>query len=107
MVCKPGIPDVEPKDLCEYYALAEAKAGAGKQIMGSQNDEPRLVDRHGPGPWIKMQHIHYCPDGRKLVIHYFHSLTTFQNVELKFVPGKDHPGLPGITDPVLPRIIDG
>jgi len=80
---KPGICDVGPNDLCEQLALAEAKAGAGVPIMGSMADAPRLVAVYGPGPWIKMQHTHVCPDGRKLVIHYF-SNGRGLNVELKF-----------------------
>lgn len=81
-ICKPAIADVDPGDLCEQLALAEAKAGAGVPIMGSMNDEPRLIAHHGPGPWIKKQHIHTCHDGRKLVIHYFSNGRS--NVELKF-----------------------
>lgn len=80
--CKPAIPDVEPGDLCEQLALAEAKAGAGEPIMGSMADEPRLIANYGPGPWVKMQHKHRCPNGRLVVIHYF-SNGRGLNVELK------------------------
>jgi hypothetical protein len=80
----PAKPDVEPGDLCEQLALAEAKAGAGVPIMGSMNDEPRLVAHYGPGPWRKMQHTHICCNGKKLVIHYFTN-GRGMNVELKFV----------------------
>ena len=83
-ICKPGKPDVLPGDLCAQLALAEAKAGAGVPIMGAMADAPRLVAIYGPGPWIKKQHTHICPDGRKLVIHYF-SNGSGLNVELKFV----------------------
>ena len=82
---KPAIADVEPGDLCEQLALAEAKAGAGVVIMTALADEPRLISHYGAGPWVKKQHTHVCSDGRKLVIHYFHSLTSGLNVELKFV----------------------
>jgi RHS repeat-associated protein len=82
-VCKPGIPDVQPGNLCEKLALAEAKAGAGVPIMSGLADSPRLVAIYGPGPWIKKQHTHRCPDGRLLVIHYFSN--GMVNVELKFV----------------------
>ncbi|AXV81098.1 RHS repeat-associated core domain-containing protein [Ralstonia solanacearum] len=82
-VCKPAKPDVQPNDLCEQLALAEAKAGAGYPIMGQMGDEPRLVALYGPGPWIKKQHTHICPNGRKVVIHYF-SNNRGKNVELKF-----------------------
>lgn len=82
--CKPTIPDVEPKDLCEQLALAEAKAGAGRPIISALADEPRLVAHYGPGPWVKMQHTHRCFDGRLLKIHYF-SNGRGLNVELKFV----------------------
>jgi RHS repeat-associated protein len=81
--CKPAKKDVEPNDLCEQMALAEAKAGAGTPIMGSMGDEPRLVAHYGPGPWIKKQHTHTCSNGKKLVIHYF-SNGKGLNVELKF-----------------------
>ena len=79
----PAIPDAQPRDLCEYLALAEAKAGAGVQIMSNLGDEPRLVAHYGPGPWVKMQHKHECWDGRELVIHYFSNMRGM-NVELKF-----------------------
>jgi len=78
-------PDIEPNDFCEQLALAEAKAGAGTQIMSNLADEPRLISHYGGGPWIKKQHVHICPNGRKLVIHYFSSLSSGKNVELKFV----------------------
>lgn len=65
--------------------MAEAKAGAGTMIMSGLADEPRLVAHYGPGPWIKKQHTHNCSDGRKLVIHYFTSLSSGKNVVLKFV----------------------
>ena len=81
---KPTICDVEPDDLCEQLALAEAKAGAGYQIMGKMGDEPRLIAHYGAGPWVKKEHKHICNDGKQKVIHYFHSLTTGKNVELKF-----------------------
>jgi hypothetical protein len=80
--CKPAKPDVEPADLCEELALAEAKAGAGTDIMGLMGDEPRLIALYGPGPWRKRQHIHVCANGRRLVIHYFSN--GLMNVELKF-----------------------
>jgi RHS repeat-associated protein len=80
---KPALPDVCPDDLCEQLALAEAKAGAGVPIMGQMADEPRLVAHYGPGPWVKMEHKHVCPDGRVLVIHYFSNRRGL-NVELKF-----------------------
>jgi RHS repeat-associated protein len=83
-VRKPAIPDVTPRDYCEELTLAEAKAGAGEDIMQGLADEPRLIAEHGPGPWIKREHKHICADGRKLIVHYFHSRTTYQNVELKF-----------------------
>jgi hypothetical protein len=82
--CKPAIADVQPGDLCEQLALAEAKAGAGRPIMFQLVDEPRLVAHYGLGPWVKMQHTHICPNGRKLVIHYFSNMRGL-NVELKFV----------------------
>jgi hypothetical protein len=81
----PPITDVQPRDLCEQFALAEAKAGAGTVIMTGLGDEPRLIAHYGPGPWVKKQHTHRCADGRLLVIHYFHSLSSGANVELKFV----------------------
>ncbi|MET3463811.1 RHS repeat-associated core domain-containing protein [Variovorax atrisoli] len=81
-VCKPAIPDVSPGNLCEQLALAEAKAGAGEPIMGTMSDAGRLIAHYGPGPWIKKQHKHRCPDGRLLVIHYFSN--GVNNVELKF-----------------------
>jgi len=81
-ICKPAISDVSPKNFCEQLALAEAKAGAGVPIMANMADEPRLISFYGPGPWIKKQHTHRCPDGRLLVIHYFSNGTN--NVELKF-----------------------
>jgi hypothetical protein len=84
--CKPAIPDVKPDDDCEHYALAEAKAGAGEPIMYNLADEPRLIAFYGAGPWIKMEHVHNCPGGKKLVIHYFHSQSSGKNEELKFVP---------------------
>lgn len=81
---KPAICDVEPDDLCEQMALAEAKAGAGYPIIGQMGDEPRLIAHYGPGPWIKKEHKHMCINGRMKEIHYFHSLSTNKNVELKF-----------------------
>ncbi|MGF6350948.1 RHS repeat-associated core domain-containing protein [Variovorax sp. W2I14] len=81
-ICKPSIPDVSPNNFCEQLALAEAKAGAGEPIMGKMGDEQRLIALYGPGPWIKKQHKHQCPDGRLLVIHYFSN--GMNNVELKF-----------------------
>jgi hypothetical protein len=50
--------------------------------MGVMGDAPRLTALYGPGPWIKKQHKHRCPDGRLLVIHYFSNGKV--NVELKF-----------------------
>lgn len=50
--------------------------------MGTMSDVGRLIAHHGPGPWIKKQHKHRCPDGRLLVIHYFSN--GVNNVELKF-----------------------
>ena len=82
-ICKPAIPDTQPGNLCEQLALAEAKAGAGKPLPMQLGDAPRLIAEHGPGPWIKKQHTHRCPDGRLLVIHYFSNGKL--NVELKFV----------------------
>jgi RHS repeat-associated protein len=82
-VCKPAIPDAEPNDICEQMALAEAKAGAGTVEMTDLADEPRLVAHYGPGPWVKKKHVHQCPDGRLLVIHYFSNQRGL-NVELKF-----------------------
>lgn len=79
----PAIPDVRPRDLCEQLALAEAKGGAGIEIMKSLGDEPRLVAHYGPGPWVKMAHNHQCFDGRRLEIHYFSNRRGL-NVELKF-----------------------
>jgi hypothetical protein len=84
-VCNPAIPDVTPKDSCEYWALAEAKAGAGTLIMDNLGDAPRLNAIYGPGPWVKFQHVKNCPGGKKVVIHYFKSLSSLQNVELKIV----------------------
>jgi RHS repeat-associated protein len=83
-VCRPALPDVQPGNLCEQLALAEAKAGAGNPIVWALGDAPRLEALYGPGPWIKMQHTHVCPDGRRLVIHYFTNGRGL-NVELKFV----------------------
>lgn len=80
---KPAIPDVSPRDNCEAFALAEAKAGAGEIIMTGLGDEPRLVAHYGPGPWVKKRHKHTCADGRVLVIHYFSNLKGL-NVKLKF-----------------------
>nr|WP_269634489.1 RHS repeat-associated core domain-containing protein [Methylovulum miyakonense] len=97
-ICKPAIPDVEPDNLCVQLALAEAKAGAGEPRMGKMGDEPRLIAHYGPGPWIKMQYIHDCPDGRIIVIHYFHSVTNYKNVELKIKYIGTHAGLSGITE---------
>jgi len=81
-VCKPAIADVQPNDLCEQLALAEAKAGAGVPIMSALADEPRLIALYGWGPWIKKQHTHVCANGRKVVIHYFTN-GRGSNVELK------------------------
>jgi len=78
-----GMACVKPGNLCEQLALAEAKGGAGEAIMWGLADEPRLIAHYGRGPWIKKQHVHQCPDGRKLVIHYFSNGVV--NVELKFV----------------------
>ncbi len=80
---RPAISDIEPKDFCEQLALAEAKAGAGVEKMWGLGDEPRLTAHYGPGPWVKMEHTHRCPDGRLLVIHYFSNRRGL-NVELKF-----------------------
>jgi RHS repeat-associated protein len=81
-ICKPAIPDTSPGNLCEQLALAEAKAGAGIPIMEGLGDAPRLIALYGPGPWIKKEHKHRCPDGRLVVIHYFTNGRV--NVELKF-----------------------
>ena len=81
----PAIPDVQPRDLCEQLALAEAKAGAYvEEVSKTMGDEPRLVAHYGPGPWVKRRHKHTCADGRLLIIHYFHSRSSGKNVELKF-----------------------
>ncbi|QWF19654.1 RHS repeat protein [Lysobacter capsici] len=85
-ICKPAIADVQARDFCEQMALAEAKAGAGRVKMGTMGDEPRLVAHYGVGPWMKMEHTHVCPNGRRLTIHYFSNLRG-SNVELKFVYG--------------------
>lgn len=53
--------------------------------MTGLGDEPRLVAQHGAGPRVKKQHTHRCVDGRLLVIHYFHSLSSGANIELKFI----------------------
>ena len=81
---RPAIPDCTPSNLCEQLALAEAKAGAGTIIMYNLADAERLVAHYGAGLWVKRQHTHVCPDGRRLVIHYF-SNGRGLNVELKFV----------------------
>ena len=86
---KPAICDVEPKDLCEQLVLAEAKAGAGYRIMADKQmgDEPRLIAHYGLGEWIKKEHVKICSYGiekREKVVHYFHSLSSYKNVELKF-----------------------
>ena len=83
---KPTKCDQEPDDLCEQLALAEANAGAGYQIMHGEKmgDEPRLIAHYGIGPWIKKEHKKTCYSGRQKVIHYFHSLSSRKNVELKF-----------------------
>ena len=51
-VPKPAICDEEPEDLCEQLVLAEARAGAGYQIMNDSviGDEPRLIAHYGAGP---------------------------------------------------------
>ena len=57
---KPAIADVEPGDLCEQLALAEAKAGAGVVIMTALADEPRLISHYGAGPWVnRLQRVRY------------------------------------------------
>jgi hypothetical protein len=43
-----------------------------------------LIPHYEPGPWVKMQHEHTCPNGRKIVVHYFTNGRGL-NVELKFV----------------------
>ena len=92
--------DEDPDDLCEQLAFAEAKAGAGRVIMRNLGDEPRLIAHYGPGPWVKKQYTKYCPGGKKVTIHYFNSLSSGLNVELKKVNygGGVHPGLPGIVE---------
>lgn len=82
-VCNPPIADVEPTDLCEQMALAAAKAGAGTVEMENLGDEPRLIALYGKGPWVKKRYVHDCPNGRRLIIHYFSNGVL--NVELKFV----------------------
>lgn len=86
ILSKPARCDEEPEDLCEQLVLAEAKAGAGSHIMKGEimNDEPRLIAHYGAGPWIKKQHLKICSNGKQKIIHYFHSLSSYKNVELKF-----------------------
>ena len=47
-------------------------------------DEPRLIAHYGAGPWIKKEHKKTYYSGRQKVIHYFHSLSSRKNIELKF-----------------------
>jgi hypothetical protein len=49
-------------------------------------DLPRLVAHYELGNWVKMQHTHICPDGRRVVIHYFSNGAEL-NVELKISSG--------------------
>lgn len=77
-------PDETPRTLAEQLTMQEARAGAGEVAMRNLADEPRLVDNYGPGEWVKMQHTHQTPDGRKINIHWFRNQTTGQNVEFKF-----------------------
>jgi hypothetical protein len=84
-----------PNTLAEQIALNEARAGAGREIIGSSalGDMPRLVDNYGPGEWVKMELVHHNPDGSQINIHWFRNKTTDQNVEFKFK----------IRDPRAPR----
>jgi hypothetical protein len=65
-----------------------ARPHAGNAVARRDRSDYKALDRgyvalYGPGPWIKMQHTHVCPDGRKVVIHYFTNGRGL-NVELKF-----------------------
>lgn len=84
-VLKGAIADVVPKNLAQKLALEEAKSGAGEVIIRNLGDSARLQAVHGPGQWVKMQHVHKALDGSMMVIHWFRNLTTGMNVEFKFV----------------------
>ncbi|TJZ73888.1 RHS repeat domain-containing protein [Chitiniphilus eburneus] len=63
----PPVPDAVPGNLCEQLALAEAKAGAGTEVMSNLEDEPRLKAHYGNGPWVKKRHVKIAQGGKELL----------------------------------------
>jgi RHS repeat-associated protein len=68
----------EARNLAEQLTLAEAKAGAGTEIM-----QGKIKDAARAG-WAKMQHVHTSPDGTNIVIHYWQEIKTGVTEGFKF-----------------------
>lgn len=57
----------EARSLAEQLTMAEAKGGAGKEIMAGKIKDAR----YPAARWAKMHHVHEHADGSKSVVHYW------------------------------------
>ena len=75
-----GVVRATSRGLTEQLALAEAKGGAGTRIMKGMIKDPKFPE----AVWAKMQHVHRCPGGERIVIHYWEDLQTGVRQGFKF-----------------------
>ncbi|HEY1603621.1 MAG TPA: polymorphic toxin-type HINT domain-containing protein, partial [Pirellulales bacterium] len=69
-----------PANLAEQLTMQDAQAGGGTVIMAGPFGDPLY---QGPG-WVKMQVVHYSPDGTAIVVHYMKNTTTGVTSQFKF-----------------------
>ncbi len=73
-------PRTEPANLTEQLTMEEAQAGAGEPIMAGKINDPN----YPPDQYSKMQHVHKCPNGQNVTIHYWKNLSTNVSSGFKF-----------------------
>ena len=70
----------EERNLAEQLTMAEARSGAGREIMAG-----RIRDARYPASlWSKMSHTHLNPDGSVIEIHYWLNRETGATEGFKF-----------------------
>jgi len=69
----------EAANIAEQYALAEARAGAGWEIMSGKINDPRFVDL-----WKKMSYEYETKSGRDIVIHFWERIQDGVRTGFKF-----------------------
>jgi hypothetical protein len=70
----------EARSLAEQLTMAEAKGGAGLEIMQGQIGDPRYPQ----AKWAKMSHVHRTPDGKTIEVHFWRNRDTMHDHGHKF-----------------------